>query len=88
MRDLRDVDGRELAQALAKLAEARPDELLPLEGRLVLAVLPEIAHLHGSADLARQRDVELELQLLDFVSELGLECFDHESTGLRGGTKR
>ena len=78
MRDLGDVDGRQLAQPLAQLTEAGAHELLALEGGLVLAVLAEVAHLDRFPDLVGERDVELVLQLLDLVPELLLECFDHD----------
>jgi len=40
--------------------------LLPLKGRLVLAVFAQVAKLNGFSDLLGQRDVELALQALDF----------------------
>src|SRR6185369_12078504 len=77
VRDLGDVDGRQLAQALPELAEAGLHELLTLERSLVLAVLAQVAHLDRFPDLVGERDVELELELLDLVPKLLLQLFDH-----------
>ena len=77
MRDLGDVDGRQLAQALTELPETGLHELLALERGLVLAVLAKVAHLDRFPDLIGQGDVELELELLDLVPELLLQRFDH-----------
>src|SRR6185369_9959217 len=77
VRDLRDVDGRQLAQALTELPETGLDELLPLESSLVLAVLAQVAHLDRFPDLIGKRDVELELELLDLVPKLLFQLFDH-----------
>jgi hypothetical protein len=45
VRDLGDVDGRQLAEPLAQLTETSLHELLALERGLVLAVLAKVAHL-------------------------------------------
>ena len=42
---------------------------------------------HGAPNLARQRNVQLELQLFDLLSELLLQCFDHGNAGLRNTKK-
>jgi hypothetical protein len=63
-----------------QLAEARLHELLALEGRLVFAVLAQVAELHGLPDLVRQDDVELVLEVLDLAAELALEFFEHGAT--------
>ena len=76
-RDLRRIDLRELAQALAELTESRLNELLPLERGLVLAVLAQVAELHRLPNFLRKRDVQLVLQLFDFFAELLLQLFDH-----------
>ena len=76
-RDLAQVDLGELGEPLPELPEARLDELLPLERRLVLAVLAQVAQLHRFPDLVRQRDGELVLQPLHLVVQLGLQVFDH-----------
>jgi len=60
-RDLRRIDRRKLAQALAQMPEARLHELLALERGLVFTVLTEVAELDGFANFLRQRDVELVL---------------------------
>ena len=62
---------------MAELAESRLHELLPLECGLVLAVLPEIAQLDGFANLLREDDVQLVLELLGFFPEFFLELVDH-----------
>src|SRR5690349_10043952 len=59
--DLREVDLRELAQSLPKLSEASLNELLTLQGGLVLAVLAQVAELHRLPDLAWKDDVQLML---------------------------
>lgn len=76
-RDLAHVHGRQLAQPLAKLAEPRLDELLPLERGLVFAVLSQVSELHGFADLVGKDDVKLVLELFRFGAELLLECLEH-----------
>src|SRR5688500_6036556 len=83
-RDLGHVDGRQLAEPLVELAEARLDGLLPLESRLVLTVLAEVAHLDGTANLVGQRDIELVLQARGFHRQLFLQFFNHGSGGCDG----
>src|SRR5207253_3782420 len=83
VRDLRNVDGRELAQPLPELSEARLNELLPLEGSLVLAVLAKVAELDGLPDLVGEHDVELVLELLDLGPQLLLQFFDHVPPALK-----
>ena len=78
--NLGDVDLRQLAEALAQLAQPRLYELLPLERSLVLAVLAEIAQLDRLSNLLGKGDVQLILKLLDLFSELLLQCFDHMRT--------
>src|SRR3954451_8839719 len=77
VRDLGDVDGRQLAQPLTELPEAGLHELLTLESSLVLAVLAEVAHFDGFPDLVGKGDVELELELLDLAPKLLFQRFDH-----------
>src|SRR6185503_19127399 len=86
VRDLRRIDRRELAQAHAKLAEPSLHELLALQRGLVLAVLAQVAELHGFPDLLRKRDVQLVLELLDLRPELLFQFFNHAS--IRKATKR
>ena len=59
------VDGIELGQPLAQLGDPRPDEGLPLQRRVVLGVLPQIAHGHRGLDLLGQLDAELVLERLE-----------------------
>ena len=66
-----------LPGSLTQLAESRLHKLLPLERGLVLAVLAQIAHLDGSANLLRQRDAQLVLKTLGFFPQFFLEYFDH-----------
>src|ERR1700716_1077488 len=61
------------------MSEPGLNELLPLERGLVFAVLAKIAQLHGAANLAGQRDVQLVLQPFDFLSKSFLQGFNHES---------
>src|SRR5687767_4152938 len=76
-RDLGDVDARQLAEPLAQLTETGLNQLLPLERSLVLAVLTQVAHLDGPANLGWKHDAQLMLKLLDFGAERGFEVFDH-----------
>jgi hypothetical protein len=75
--DLRLVDVRELGEPLRELPQTRLHQLLPFKRGLVLRILPQIAHLHGATDLAREGDIELEAELLRFVREFLLERLDH-----------
>ena len=77
VRDLRDIDLRELAQPLAQLPQARLHELLALQRGLVLAVLAKVTHLDRFADLVGERDIQFELKLVGFQLQLFLQLFDH-----------
>ncbi len=77
MRDAREVDGGDFAEALPEVADARLHELLAGERGVVLGVLPEVAELFGALDLARQVDAQLGLQLVQFALELLLDAFGH-----------
>jgi hypothetical protein len=74
---VRDVDVGELGHALRELPEPGLHELLALQSRLVLAVFLEITEFHSFADFGGQRDVQLELELLDFACHLGDEFLEH-----------
>jgi hypothetical protein len=76
-RYLADVDGRQLAQPLAQLAEPGLHELLPLERGLVFAVLTEIAVFDRSPDLSGKRDVQLMLQPLGLCAYFGFVLLDN-----------
>src|SRR5690349_13113996 len=71
-------DLRELARALGQVIEPRLDELLALEGGLVLGILTEVAQLHGFPDGERQRDGELVHEAVDLIRELLLHLFEHD----------
>ena len=70
-------------QLLPELAEACLDELLPLDGSFVFAVLAQVAVLDRLPDLLGKGDVQLVLQLLDFFSQLTLQCLDHIPSNIR-----
>src|SRR6185312_11260501 len=79
-RNLRHVNLRQLAQALAQLPQPRLNELLPLQRGLVFAVLAQVSELHGAPDFGGERDIEFVLQAIGLRLQLLLELFDHGCT--------
>jgi spore maturation protein SpmA len=63
MRDVGEVDQRELRHALLELSETRIDELLSLLGHVIFGVLTEVAERSRLLDLLRQLVLELMLHL-------------------------
>src|SRR4029077_197396 len=64
-----DVDQRDFGDTLLQHADLRFDQPLPLLRRLVLGVLTQVAQLARALDLLRQFELQLVVQLLDFVFE-------------------
>ena len=64
-----------------QLAQPGLDELLPLERRLVLGVLPQVAQLHRLGDRLRNQHVEFMAELVDFAAQLLPHFTDHGPTG-------
>ena len=61
------------------MAQARRDELLALERRLVLGVFPQVAVRARPLDLLREHEVDLVVQALDLGLELLSEFGEHGS---------
>ena len=76
-RNLRDVDVRQLGDALRELSETCLHELLPFQRLLVLAVLLQVAKFDGLPDFVWQSDFELVLKLFDFARHLRDEFLEH-----------
>ena len=69
----------QLIQPLVQLAQPGLHELLPLERRLVLGVLPQVAELDRLRDGLRQQDVELMAELVDLPAQLLPHLADHDA---------
>ena len=67
----------QLAQALMQLAEPGLDELLTLEGRLVLGVFPQVTQLDGLGDRLGKKDIEFMAELVDLTAQLLTHFLDH-----------
>ena len=78
----------DLVEPLMQLAEPGLHELLPLERRLVLGILPEVAHLHRLGDGLGQGDGELVGERFDFPPELFAHFRNHESFRQKKGRAR
>ena len=70
----------ELVEPLMQLSQPRLHELLPLERRLVLGVLPQVAQLDGLGDRLRQQDIQLMAELVDLPAQLFPHFTDHGAT--------
>ena len=69
-----------LAQrVLVQLAQAGLHELLPLQGGLVLRVLPKVTQLDGLGDGLRDHHVQFVAELLDFRTQLCSHFAQHEA---------
>src|SRR5690606_10154824 len=73
------VDLRQLMHPLGQMVDPRLDELLPVERRMILRVLAQIAELDRLLDRFRKRDVELVTEALEFLGNLGLDLFQHST---------
>src|SRR3954447_8371085 len=72
----------ELAEPLVKLAEPGLDELLPLERRLILGILPQVAQLDRLGNGLGQKDVQFVAELIDLTAQLFPHFTDHGRTRL------
>ena len=67
----------ELGRGAAPFHEPGLDELLTLEGRLVLGVFPQVTQLDGLGDRLGKKDIEFMAELVDLTAQLLTHFLDH-----------